>query len=375
MDCDIQETYSNVTHGVSMQYDTKRPWRILFRIHGSIWCMVVPYCLLNCGLLIGVTLLKKSDINIYFSAKGHAIMSLIVSFLVVSKVNLAFDRYMEAARASWLAFLSLREVHQWAIFLTSTAAGTEKSKIPQWRHKTKTKLVELMDCTIRVVKNEKHAAQLARGEYPEYAHDDPMKLVAYLRRHLYHGSVAVMPEQQPLELLERMRLLDMLHEFTLQYSSLIKLASTPLPFALVQMGRTFLFLYVFSIPFVLSGIVGDDLVSGLLFAFFLTYGFMGLEFVSMKLLHPFADDESVNDLNLAGMRLAIVSQMEMDEREGMEQLLALKQDDSLTSMGSLDSTGICKGSQGSGRRGRYDTPTSSNVYHAMQDQSAAASHH
>ena len=91
----------------------------------------------------------------------------------------------------------------------------------------------------------------------------------------------------------------MLNEFDIHYRNLLKWASTPLPFPLVQMGRTFLFLWTFTIPFVLRGVV-EERFSAMIFVFFLTYGFIGLEVVALKLLSAFGD--GVNDLNVSGMR-------------------------------------------------------------------------
>ena len=123
-----------------------------------------------------------------------------------------------------------------------------------------------------------------------------MYLIHSLRTHLYHGSLTM---DTKIQLLERMRMCDLLHEFSVEYQRLLSLASSPIPFALAQMGRTFLFLWVFSMPLVLVGVV-DEFLSALQFTFFLTYGFMGLEFVSMMLMQPFGDEP--NQLNLTGMR-------------------------------------------------------------------------
>jgi len=112
-----------------------------------------------------------------------------------------------------------------------------------------------------------------------------------------------------LELFERMKLMDMLTEFVVHYRNLLKCASTPLPFPLVQMGRTFLFLWTFTIPLVLRGVV-EELYSALAFVFFLTYGFVGLELVCMKLMNPFGD--GTNDLNVSGMKEATIIGMEKD---------------------------------------------------------------
>lgn len=131
--------------------------------------------------------------------------------------------------------------------------------------------------------------------------------VQLLRSHLYHGSDDMLPV--PLHILEKVKLIDQVNFYLNAYREVLKLASTPLPFTMIQMGRTFLFLWTFTIPFALVGVIGE-IVSEMIFVFFLTYGFIGLEFVSMRLLHPWGD--GINDINLVGMGQAVIVGMEND---------------------------------------------------------------
>jgi Bestrophin, RFP-TM, chloride channel len=73
--------------------------------------------------------------------------------------------------------------------------------------------------------------------------------------------------------------------------------------------RTFLFIWTFTIPLVLRGVVSDTLPA-MAFVFFLTYGFIGLEVCSIKLMNPFG--EGTNDLNITGMRHSTVIGIEKD---------------------------------------------------------------
>lgn len=74
--------------------------------------------------------------------------------------------------------------------------------------------------------------------------------------------------------------------------------TTPFPFPLVQMARTFLFFYVFTVPFALLSDSSNVFVHCIVI-FILTFGFMGLEIVSIELDDPFGDDE--NDFDNLGM--------------------------------------------------------------------------
>jgi len=64
-------------------------------------------------------------------------MSVIVSYLVVSKVTLAFGRYMEARKAIGEACMSLRELHQLAVLYTGSNKTADaiswRSEVSAWQ--------------------------------------------------------------------------------------------------------------------------------------------------------------------------------------------------------------------------------------------------
>mmetsp|Transcript_18658 Transcript_18658/g.27352 ORF Transcript_18658/g.27352 Transcript_18658/m.27352 type:complete len:348 (+) Transcript_18658:475-1518(+) len=238
-----------------------------------------------------------------FSASGHALTSLLVSYLVVSKVFLALGRYMEARTCVGNAFGVLRDLHQLSLIVSESRVDEQAC---QWREEMQNHIINLLKSAIRVVRDEEKAIYLAAAVLPA-TDDDPHIYAQILRTHLYNKSTQMLHPN--LEYIEKSKMLDLLQAFISYYRELLKLASTPLPFPLIQMGRTFLFLFTFSFPFALVGLV-DDIAATIIFVFFLTYGFMGLEFTAMKLLHPFGD--SVNDLNVIGMGQATIRGMMRD---------------------------------------------------------------
>ena len=68
--------------------------------------------------------------------------------------------------------------------------------------------------------------------------------------------------------------------------SITKLTTTQLPFPLVQMTRTFLLFYIFTVPLALLSDVSSPYMH-LVVIFFLTFGYIGLEVVSVELDDPF----------------------------------------------------------------------------------------
>lgn len=285
-------------------------------------------------------------------------MSLLIAYLGVSKVNLAYERYMLAQISTGHALMILRELNQLALTLTETCSGEEAD---EWRATTQQSIVQLIHETVATLRDGSRAALLARNEDRIQSKlgataniaglDDPMVLIHALRSHLYHNSMMITSnqaadEQQQLQLLERCKMVDLLHEFVMSYRNLLRIASTPLPFALVQMGRTFIFIWVVTIPFVLSG--GDFLQqypSAFSFVILLTYGFLGLEFVSRMLSNPFGD-EIKNDLNIKGMGAAAVIGIENDSRcwkeecEKKKQIRAVGSDERGNSLSSVSSRSL-----------------------------------
>ena len=79
----------------------------MLNCRGTVWLAVLPFCLVNCAILWGVEL-----VDISFPASGHGLMTLIISFLVVSKVSWSYDRYMKARHGLGQAFEALRELNQ-----------------------------------------------------------------------------------------------------------------------------------------------------------------------------------------------------------------------------------------------------------------------
>jgi hypothetical protein len=168
-------------------------------------------------------------------------------------------------------------------------------------------VAELMDTTVTVVKDHDLACYFARNTplpkralkdqgSPDLNALDPMVHVQSIRMHLYCTS------DLGIHLLERVNMVNKLQEYIQSYNNLLVLSSTPLPFPLVQMGRVFLFLWTFSMPLVLLGGPFSGFWAAQLFLFFLTYGFIGLELVSIKLSDPFGD--SRDDVQIASIRYA-----------------------------------------------------------------------
>jgi putative membrane protein len=291
---------------MTVVYDASSSYKVLFQLGGSVWLQVLPYCIANVLLTGVIYWCIQKEWQVSFSPQGHALMSLIVSFLVVSKINLAYERYMHARTAVGKSMQHIRELNQLAVVFTEYDTSTAANN---WRFGIKTQSISLLNHTVRAIKDEEKALIFAQGASHNLAAEDPLTHVKFLRSQICSGS-SVLPTEMPL--LEKSKLLDTLSRFVDSHEGMLKLASTPLPFPLVQMGRTFLFLWIFSMPLVLVGHVFYDLYSTVVFVFFLTYGFIGLEFVGMQMLNPFGD--GINDIGLEAIAQATVYGIENDTK-------------------------------------------------------------
>ena len=277
---------------------------ILLERDENLFLKVLPYCFWNCAFLAVVAWWEVfDDTTINISATGHGLMAMLVSFLVISKVNLAYERFKHARHMVGTALLRLRELHQ--LVLTLSSSGDEEQfdhlmdekqenlrqqQVAAWTMACTDKIVALVQATRQVPKSPEWARHLARDNVKpsDKTLIDPMELVHDLRWHLHFQSKRC---RLPMVVLERLALQRKLGEYVDAYDQVLELASTPLPFLLVHMGRVFLFLWIFSMPLVLRHGPFADFVSALIFLFFLTYGFIGLELLSMHLAAPFGQGE------------------------------------------------------------------------------------
>ena len=139
----------------------QHPFAIVFRYASTVWPLVLPYCLFNILLLLALTLLKNhTEISLSILPQGHALMSILIAYLGVSKVNHAYERYMSAQVDTGHAFMILRELNQLSITLTEQYTG---DAAVEWRNDTRQTIIQLIHETVATLRDERHAAALARN--------------------------------------------------------------------------------------------------------------------------------------------------------------------------------------------------------------------
>jgi len=187
-----------------------------------------------------------------------------------------------------------------------------KTPAMQWRQEIARRTVVLLRTVVSVLEyetkgqhawkipeltsDEKQALLLTIGKSNERA---PIVLTVFLRTAIASHREYLETE---LHVNKELRLHQFVSDFVTAYHGLMKVVTTPFPFPLVQMTRTFLFLWVFTLPFALTYDIGQ-FPALLMIVFFVTYGFIGLEFVSIELDDPFGVDD--NDFDVEGLALVV----------------------------------------------------------------------
>ena len=311
-------------------YNEENHLSVMFQMYGSVWPKVLPWCLAVMAfsyLLIWLRDKKDFDLTINDST-GHNFMSILVSFLLVTRVTITYNRFMEARQHLQDLFLSCRELIQYTCVLTNQNTSTA-AKI--WRQDVAYRTIICLRLAMAALEHRSIGLSAWDCLPDEDQKDMPLMLdpddpgatnynsrgdEALILKALQHGPRTVSeenfrapivwtfalreallkPRQNASILAERdwhvnesLKLLQITSSFLTGFHGLKKLAVTPFPFPLIQLNRIFLFAWCFSLPLVLIN-ENDQLIEILVLVFFTTFGFMGLEFANIELDDPFGDD-------------------------------------------------------------------------------------
>eukprot|EP00542_Grammatophora_oceanica_P002347 CAMPEP_0194065714 /NCGR_PEP_ID=MMETSP0009_2-20130614/85623_1 /TAXON_ID=210454 /ORGANISM="Grammatophora oceanica, Strain CCMP 410" /LENGTH=460 /DNA_ID=CAMNT_0038718593 /DNA_START=473 /DNA_END=1855 /DNA_ORIENTATION=- len=318
-------------HNRTLVYDDKQThWEVLTQIYGSVWPKVLPFCLVNVGwTLLIYALKKKGVIDLTFgSIAGHNFMAIMVSFLVVSRAQITYARFMEAREHLSTAFRSCREIVQFTCCLTMEH---QESRAKQWRQEVAYRTILMLRIAVAAIEYrssrvhtwevlpeqqdsldlvcDDHAEPLAAGSFrlSRWSHGDRSMVDENFRAPIilaYNVRETIMRQRNGnylkarMHVNEELRILNYVGDFMQSFHGLQKLITTPFPFPLVQMCRTFLFFWIFSLPLVLLNQM-EEVWHVCVMMFIVTYGFLGVEYVSMELDDPFGEDP--NDFDDLGM--------------------------------------------------------------------------
>ncbi len=262
-----------------VKYDTKNHIAVLTKMYGSVWPAVMPHCILNTLNIAMIIILDKHfDIDISYSDKGHSFMSMIVSFLVVTRSNIAYSRFMESRSYLANVMASCRELIQYAVTFTRYDTSEAAKK---WRYAVARKTIVLLRTVVSVLEFESHGELVWENKVlqpkEKKALEDavgkdnfraPMILAMFLRTTIASNTECL---DEPLCVSREMKLYQFVSDFVKGYHGLTKLIDTQFPFPLAQMTATFVFVWVYTLPAVLYN-DKIEIPFLLLTVFFITYG-------------------------------------------------------------------------------------------------------
>lgn len=301
-----------------LTWDERDHIKVVTQLHGSVWPRVWPFCVGNLLVQALVYLLKQQNLDVSASKTGHLYMGMVMSFLVVTRVKITYDRYMADSTALQEIYKCVREIVSWTCHIT----GSDK-EAQQWRHDVALATLELLDNTMLVLdfrsriyvdrldkipdtlnvhkakrshrRSPSEGLRMSQSHYfPEHrlmaAHllteacRSPVHAAWKVREVLMqqrHGLLKPNTLRHPCN--EELRWLDFVGDYLKAFSVLENHMTTPIPFPMVQMTKTFLFVWLFSLPLTMPLDNTRYFVLSLLMIALITYGFVGLEFVACEL--------------------------------------------------------------------------------------------
>lgn len=255
---------------------------------------------------------QTGNMTLAISPQGHTYAGVIVSFLVVSRVNTTITRYNECRGYLGTMYRETRELLQTAYVWTRRDGNLSRAD-KDWRAELAYRALVMLRAAMAVIEynsnkvaawkiNELSGYELGyvtpASEWSRYAQShstertESMRVVIRLC-FLLRETLASQPSRlsRPLVVPQEVKLLNTIDCFMDGWYGMRKFLTTPVPFPLIQMTRTLVLIYVFTLPFVfLKEDPKTMLFEHCAVLFLLTYGFMGLELVSIELDDPFGRD-------------------------------------------------------------------------------------
>ena len=288
---------------IAPKYDSENTWDLLFRLNASIWKDVIWWCIFN-TLIAGAVYTYNVEFVVATTDKGHGFMSLAVSYLLVTRTKICLNRYRTQRTDLSNLCRTCEELVSHAVSFTRFKNKDESGV--KWRSSVAKRTITLLKVIVLVLrhpstkrsvweiheipKEMKDALELAVGKSNQRS---PLVMNLFLRTAIISHTRKLKPQ---LEVSQELRLLELTTDIMSAYTEIVTYINTPYPFPLVQMTRTILIFYIYTLPFALANDITSP-VPYLLIIFLITYGFIGMELICVEIDDPFGDDPNDFDVN------------------------------------------------------------------------------
>eukprot|EP00586_Coscinodiscus_wailesii_P018437 CAMPEP_0172499306 /NCGR_PEP_ID=MMETSP1066-20121228/125330_1 /TAXON_ID=671091 /ORGANISM="Coscinodiscus wailesii, Strain CCMP2513" /LENGTH=329 /DNA_ID=CAMNT_0013272971 /DNA_START=319 /DNA_END=1308 /DNA_ORIENTATION=+ len=226
-----------------------------------------------------------------------------VAFLVVTRCNVSYNRWKFSRKLLTDMMEACRALIQHAVTFTRNEM---KPAAVRWRAEVARRTVMVLRVIVSVIlassDHRSRAAEIAELDADERNalilsiggsnERSPLILITFLRTAI---ATHVNNLDTPLDVNQELLLFTFAKNLFTAYHNFAKLSMVPFPFPLLQMTRTFLFVWTFTLPFALATDI-SALPAILVMIFVITYGVLGLEFVSIEMDDPFGDDPNDFDV-------------------------------------------------------------------------------
>lgn len=293
-----------------VKFDANNHFRTITQLHGSVWPAVLPFCALNCVNLLIAAVLKKyliSDLKISEDDFTSS-LSIIVAFLSVTRVNISFNDYISHRNGLQQIARSARDLVFHSVAFTR---GDSSTSAKEWRFTIARETIALLKLMVSALQFESKGEEawkssaLTADERSVLLHNvgSDNERSSYVLTMFLQSTISSQDQKlnKPLSDVMILKLFAFVSDYTKGYNDIFALLDTGFPFPLIQMCRTFVFLYVFAMPWIMY--LGEGSSIGLfplmIYNFFVTYAFLGLEFVSLEMDDPYGDDP--NDLEIGSL--------------------------------------------------------------------------
>jgi len=295
-------------------YDSEDHFGVLFKLQGSVWPKVFPFCVVNILLTIGVYyLLGNTSVDLTFDGGvGYRFISTLVSFFTISNLASTYGRFWEARGHLGTALL---ECNMLAARTALYSAHDHSDRADAWRATLKRNLTELIDVALFMIQEERASLLFNLMDFKtkslDFARHGLKKTDKLIKscNSIMEGKdvmgcamkvdATILTSEEHVEggCKNSAELLGRSAAIVGAYFNLIKFSTTPRPFVITQMGRTLVILWVITLPGAILSSHQTELYEAIFLVFLVTYGFMGLTLAEIELHDPLGND--ANDLETA----------------------------------------------------------------------------
>ncbi len=268
---------------------------------------MLPYCVVTVCLTVGIDYLRDVvGVDLTIPDSGQTFISSLMSFFLVTRVNLAYGRFMKSANTVEMYMKDLRNMVQMANVFTMQDGDEEEdgeygNEVKKWRLQVARDVISilyaasaLMQCRDddtywmkfvwedghfkgnefsneleRVICDKKQVLfrnTIVPGSTDRKAIEDKnweinTRAISLLTFRLKRTIATSQVNLDPKELIY---LLGLASAFTNSFSRLELFCTTPIPFPLVQLTKTLLFFWIFMLPFTIVQDIQNSHASALI---------------------------------------------------------------------------------------------------------------